>query len=92
VLCAASSDATVAVSIFIAAVAAWTTTNLGCALYVPDKDARATFALRILAIAGALMALSPFIPGVAALILAILLGMHAIFAAAMGMTNLLRSA
>lgn len=88
-LCAASSDAIVAVSIFIAAVTAWTTTNLGCALYASDTRARATSALRILAIAGGLLAIAPFIPGAVGLVLAILLGVHAIFAALMRVTDML---
>lgn len=71
----ASIDATLAACLLIAAAAAWAATSFGC--LACDASFRAQKGWRALAIASVLVTLAPFIPGAAALMLAIVLGLHA---------------
>jgi hypothetical protein len=92
VLCGAVTEATLAASIFVAAVAVWTTIALGSSLFGEDLQRAAASVLRALAIAGVLLALAPFISSTLALELAMVLGVHAIYPAIMHAPDLFRAA
>ncbi len=88
-MCVALGDPAVAAWIYIAAVAAWTITTFGAALCDSEASSRES-ASRSVAIACALLVLTPFLPAVAALLLTIALGVHAIFTAITRVPEVLR--
>ena len=91
VLCAASSDATVAALLLVAGVTAWTATSLGSLLCTADLRAPQQSAWRVLAIAAVLVGLAPLIPATAALALTIALGLHAVLTAIARVRDVLAS-